>query len=136
DDSDDDSSSDGSTVPIPQAALAATINWKRGSRMLPNVEVTYNASTAFPPIRSTTVIGIDPGEVFAMTATRVSAETLPATANRKSVRISRSYLYQPYLRFRTLMEEKKEAKRIDVLESNIPPMTLTTMDEYFQYMST
>ncbi|KAG0301262.1 hypothetical protein BGZ98_008500, partial [Dissophora globulifera] len=61
--------------------------------------------------------------VFAMTATRVGPST---PASRKSVRSSRSYLYQLYLRFRALLGEVKEAAGIDELESNIPPMTLTT----------
>jgi hypothetical protein len=127
----DSDASDGFTVPIPQAELAATINWKRGSKLLPNVEVTYNANTFCPPVGSTAVIGVDPGEVFTMTATKVD----PANNVRESIRISRTFLYQPYLMFRTLLEEAKEAAGIDAIESDIPPMMLTKMDAYLQYMS-
>ncbi|KAG0329478.1 hypothetical protein BGZ99_001864 [Dissophora globulifera] len=41
-----------------------------------------------------------------------------------------------HLRFQTLLKEAKDAAGIDELESNIPPMTLKTLDQYFHYMST
>ncbi|KAG0006506.1 hypothetical protein BGZ65_007253 [Modicella reniformis] len=53
----DDSESSGSEVSVTQT----NINWKRGSRLLPNVEVTFATPSSCPPVGNTVVVGMDPG---------------------------------------------------------------------------
>ncbi|KAF8936078.1 hypothetical protein BGZ58_004639, partial [Dissophora ornata] len=107
----------------------STINWKRGSKMLENVEVRFSTSNVCPPA-DTVVIGIDPGEVYTMKATRVD----PLSTKRESVRIRRSFLYRPYTIFRHLLEERKAAHGISELEARIPSFRVETIEEYLAYL--
>ncbi|KAI1286575.1 hypothetical protein EDD11_000230, partial [Mortierella claussenii] len=55
------------------------INWKRGSKMLQNLEVTFADPQQSPPFDSTVVVGVDPGEVNTVTATKID----PARAHER-----------------------------------------------------
>ncbi|KAF9271428.1 hypothetical protein BGZ68_003654 [Mortierella alpina] len=141
--------------PSPAPPAPDGINWSRSSKLLRNVEVVYTAPGNSPNPNVTTVIGIDPGEVNTMTATRIgprpsvtastaagpSASTATATASwqgidsprRASVVVRRSFLYKPYTMFRGLLQERKAAQRIDIIESKIPSMTMEGMQTYLNY---
>ncbi|KAI7819725.1 hypothetical protein BC939DRAFT_251896 [Gamsiella multidivaricata] len=106
------------------------INWKRGSKILENVEVRLNSPGTCPP-GDTVVIGIDPGEVYTMTATRVDP-ALPT--KRESSRIRRAFLHRPYMLFKRLPEKQKAAARIDVLEARLPAFTVEKIEEYLAYL--
>ncbi|KAF9288572.1 hypothetical protein BGZ68_010950 [Mortierella alpina] len=108
------------------------INWKRASKMLQNVEVAYEHAEVCPPADQTVVIGMDPGEVVTMTATRLDP-TRPS--NRASVKVTRSFLYRPYILFRRLLEGRKRAQGIDLLESLIPSFSRDGIHRYLDYMS-
>ncbi|KAG0361566.1 hypothetical protein BGZ54_009050, partial [Gamsiella multidivaricata] len=105
-----------------------TINWKRSSKILENVEVRFNSPGTCPP-GDTVVIGIDPGEVYTMTATRIDP-ALPT--KRESLRIRRAFLYRPYMLFKRLLEKQKAAARIDVLEARLPSFTAEKIEEYLE----
>ncbi|KAI7831508.1 hypothetical protein BC939DRAFT_437260 [Gamsiella multidivaricata] len=107
-----------------------TINWKRSSKILENVEVRFNSPSTCPP-DDTVVIGIDPGEVYTMTATRIDP-ALPT--RRESLRIRRAFLYRPYMLFKRLLEKQKAAARIDVLEARLPSFTVEKIEEYLAYL--
>lgn len=108
------------------------INWRRGSKILQNVEVAYEHAENCPRADRTIVIGMDPGEVATMTATRLD----PARpSNRASVKVKRSFLYRPYIIFRRLLEQRKNAHGIDVLESQIPAFSRDGIHRYLDYMS-
>ncbi|CAO3570186.1 unnamed protein product [Mortierella alpina] len=109
-----------------------------------------------PNSDSTTVIGMDPGEVCTMTATRIgpkdgataspaagpsSSTATPTTAwqgldspKRASVVVRRSFLYKPYTTFRGLLQQRKADQGIDVIESKIPSMTMAGILIYLNYL--
>ncbi|KAF9938835.1 hypothetical protein BGZ67_010310 [Mortierella alpina] len=131
------------------------INWLRSSRILQNVGVLYTNPGNSPNPDLTTVIGIEPGEVNTMTATRIgpmssattstaegpSTSTASATASwhgldsplRASVVVRRSFLYKPYTMFRGLLQQRKAAQGIDIIESKIPSMTIEGIHLYLNY---
>ncbi|KAF9941714.1 hypothetical protein BGZ70_006213, partial [Mortierella alpina] len=109
------------------------INWTRGSRVLVNVAKKFASpeDCAAFPAHDTIIIGMDPGERNTMTATRID----PQRSNeRTSVTIRRSFLYRPYLIFKRRLEERKEEAGIDQVEARLPTMSLSTMDQYLQYL--
>ncbi|KAI7817406.1 hypothetical protein BC939DRAFT_466047 [Gamsiella multidivaricata] len=128
------SSSEASSVPTSGAdtinVTRNTINWKRSSKILENAEVRFNSPGTCPP-GGTVVIGIDPGEVYAMTATRINP-ALPT--KRESLRIRRAFLYRPYMLFKRFLEKQKAAARIDVLEARLPSFTVEKIEEYLAYL--
>ncbi|KAI7831558.1 hypothetical protein BC939DRAFT_437411, partial [Gamsiella multidivaricata] len=128
------SSSEASSVPTSGAdtidVTRNTINWKRSSKILENVEVRFNSPSTCPP-DDTVVIGIDPDEVYTMTATRIDP-ALPT--KRESLRIRRAFLYRPYMLFKRLLEKQKAAARIDVLEARLPSFTVERIEEYLAYL--
>lgn len=107
------------------------INWKRGSKLLQNVEITFSSPLSCPPVDRTVVIGMGPREVFTMTAIKLD----PRFPNqRESVRIRRSFMYRPYILFIHLLQDRKAAQGIDRLESGIPSMTLNNIEGYLRYL--
>jgi len=107
------------------------INWERGSKMLENVELKFSARDKCTPIDTTLVIGLDPGEVNTITATKID----PKDNSRHSIKITRKFLYRPYAIYRRLLQARKKDAGIDSIESRIPPMTLNGIDEYLAFMS-
>ncbi|KAI1314465.1 hypothetical protein EDD11_002128 [Mortierella claussenii] len=66
-----------------------------------------------------------------MTATALD----PARPNvRAFTTIRRSFLYGPYVKYRHLLEKRKAEAGIDLIESSIPPMTLSGIDTYIDYL--
>ncbi|KAF9949650.1 hypothetical protein BGZ72_008598 [Mortierella alpina] len=108
------------------------INWKRSSKLLQNVEIAYEHAENCPQVDNTIIIGMDPGEVVTMAATRLDP-TRPS--NRASVKVTRSFLYRPYILFRRLLEERKRVQGIDVLESQIPSFSRDGIHRYLDFMS-
>ncbi|CAO3565455.1 unnamed protein product [Mortierella alpina] len=133
----------------PSSPPSDGINWLRSSKMLKNVGLLYTNQGNSPNPDSTTVIGMDPGEVCTMTATRIgpkdgataspaagpsSSTATPTTAwqgldspKRACVVVRRSFLYKPYTMFRGLLQQRKADQGIDVIESKIPSMTMAGM---------
>ncbi|KAF8911813.1 hypothetical protein BGZ58_005830, partial [Dissophora ornata] len=107
------------------------INWKRGSKMLQNVELQFAERDKCTPIDKTLVIGLDPGEVNTVTATKID----PKDHSRHSIKITRKFLYRPYALYRRLLQARKKDAGIDSIESGIPPMTLDGINEYLTFMS-
>lgn len=96
--------------------------------MLRNVEKEFADGAG--PLRPT-IIGIDPGEVYIMTATKLNPYD---NTTRESIRVRRSFLYRPYLLYRHLLRDRKAANEIDFFESNIPPMTINSIGTRLNYL--
>ncbi|ORZ11721.1 hypothetical protein BCR41DRAFT_356821 [Lobosporangium transversale] len=88
----------------------ANINWKRSSKLLENVELTFNKPGRCPSANTTTIVGCDPGIVNALTFSSLDLTTL------------------------TCGKRKREKGMIEV-ESAIPVFGRDTYNEYFQWMN-
>ncbi|ORZ14944.1 hypothetical protein BCR41DRAFT_386782 [Lobosporangium transversale] len=94
----------------------ANINWKRSSKLLENVELTFNKPGRCPSANTTTIVGCDPGIVNALTFSSLD----PHNPNlRQTVKV-RSRLYLPVLRFNHLLNKRKREKGMIEVESAIP----------------
>lgn len=127
--SDSDSDSDGNASDVEDDQ----INWERGSKMLENVQVKFKTRQQCSAFRHAIVVGMDPGEKNTMTATMIDTR-LPV--QRKSVTVRRTFLYRPYTLFRRRLQEEKEAAGIQIVESLMPPMTLSGIKDYLKYLET
>ncbi|ORZ10974.1 hypothetical protein BCR41DRAFT_357282 [Lobosporangium transversale] len=102
----------------------ANINWKRSSKLLENVELTFNKPGRCPSANTTTIVGCDPGIVNALTFSSLD----PHNPNlRQTVKVRSRFLYLPNKR-------KREKAMIEV-ESAIPVFGRDTYNEYFQWMN-
>ncbi|KAF9270909.1 hypothetical protein BGZ68_004635, partial [Mortierella alpina] len=120
----------GDKRPHPSVSADA-INWKRGSKILTNIETVFVKPEDCPDVSETIIVGIDPGEIKTASATRIGPVN---DTTRASVDINRSFLYRPYTKFRQLLQERKAATGIDTLESRMPSMTLQGIGDYLQYL--
>ncbi|KAF9574392.1 hypothetical protein EC968_006552 [Mortierella alpina] len=110
---------------------ASTINWKRGSKILKNIETVFVMPEDCPNAAESIIIGIDPGEIKTACATRIGPVS---DSTRVSVDVNRSFLYRPYTKFRQLLQERKAADGIDVLESRMPSLTIQGVRGYLEYL--
>ncbi|KAF9950747.1 hypothetical protein BGZ72_007645, partial [Mortierella alpina] len=115
----------------PYSESGCMINWQRGSKLLRNIETVFVKPEDCLDARDSVVIGIDPGEIKTATATRIGPADGPT---RASVHIRRSFLYRPYVKFRHLLQDRKAASGIDVLESKMPSMNLQGIRRYLDYL--
>ncbi|KAF9280726.1 hypothetical protein BGZ68_007048 [Mortierella alpina] len=122
--------STGDKRPHPSVSADA-INWKRGSKILTNIETAFVKPEDCPDASETIIVGIDPGEIKTASATRIGPVN---DTTRVSIDINRSFLYRPYTKFRHLLQERKVATGIDILESRMPSMTLQGIGGYLQYL--
>ncbi|GJJ76092.1 hypothetical protein EMPS_08451 [Entomortierella parvispora] len=111
----------------------STYTFGKGSATLPNASVFDFGDITTGEV---TVIGIDPGEVFSMTATRLrlNAEKSGTTNDRASKRIRRSFLYHPVRLFQEAVRVKKVKEHIHLLETNIPPYKPQSILERMRYL--
>ncbi|KAG9319191.1 hypothetical protein KVV02_003033 [Mortierella alpina] len=110
---------------------AGSINWKRRSKILKNIETVFVRPEDWPDASETIIVGIDSGEIKTASATRNGPVN---DTTRVSVDINRTFLYRPYTKFRQLVQERKAASRIDVMESSIPSMTIQGIRDYLDYL--
>ncbi|ORZ04290.1 hypothetical protein BCR41DRAFT_362849, partial [Lobosporangium transversale] len=95
----------------------ANINWKRSSKLLENVELTFNKPGRCPSANTTTIVGCDPGIVNALTFSSLD----PHNPNlRQTVKVRSRFLYLPVLRFNHLLNKRKREKGMIEVESAIP----------------
>ncbi|KAG0041484.1 hypothetical protein BGZ83_001734, partial [Gryganskiella cystojenkinii] len=95
------------------------------TRLLPNAAVlNWN-------VKPKVVIGADPGEIVAVATTRLDQ----ASGERHTKKIKRTFLYEPYWRFKRALDGKKKECFIDKLESLTPPRKLGSVSEFFNYMN-
>ncbi|KAF9941401.1 hypothetical protein BGZ65_003798 [Modicella reniformis] len=107
------------------------INWKRGSDLLPNVEVRFAKKEDCPPADKTIVIGCDPGIKNAMTFSKLD----PAHPDRRETfKVTSNFLNLPYVRFRNLLQRRKKEQEITELESRIPEFRRDNIEQFFQYL--
>lgn len=107
------------------------INWKRGSDLLPNVEVTFHTPEVCPPADRTIVIGCDPGITNALTFSKLD----PAhPQQRETFKVTGKFLNLPCVRFRHLLEQRKKEQGVTELESHIPVFERDGFDQFFQYL--
>ncbi|ORZ09686.1 hypothetical protein BCR41DRAFT_388215 [Lobosporangium transversale] len=110
----------------------ANINWKRSSKLLENVELTFNEPERCPSANTTTIVGCDPGIVNALTFSSLD----PHNHNlRQTVKVRSRFLYLPVLRFNHLLNKRKREKGMIEVESAIPVFGRDTYNEYFQWMN-
>ncbi|ORZ14386.1 hypothetical protein BCR41DRAFT_354788 [Lobosporangium transversale] len=110
----------------------ADINWKRSSKLLENVELTFNKPGRCPSANTTTIVGCDPGIVNALTFSSLD----PHNPNlRQTVKVRSRFLYLPVLRFNHLLNKRKREKGMIEVESAIPVFGRDTYNEYFQWMN-
>lgn len=88
----------------------------------------------------TAVIGWDPGERHAVVMSSLDSKS---PNRRHTVKITRSYLWRPAVRFRQDLEDQKAPQEwqlwdgisnVTELESNMPNLMFPTMDRYFSYV--
>jgi len=107
------------------------INWKRGSDLLPNVEVTFQKKEDCPAPDKTIVIGCDPGIRNALTFSKLD----PAhPQERETFKVTSNFLNVPYTRFRHLFQRRKNERELTELESGIPEFKRDSFDQFFQYL--
>ncbi|KAF9432435.1 hypothetical protein BGZ76_010824 [Entomortierella beljakovae] len=105
-------------------SLRSKINWKQESRLLGNVEVKHNTPAQCPDPSNTTIIGIDPGEIYSMTIAKLN----PNDSNEREIlRASRKYLYKPLKKVRHWLEERKLRLGVTSFENNIPSFSRSSM---------
>ncbi|ORZ21924.1 hypothetical protein BCR41DRAFT_350238 [Lobosporangium transversale] len=110
----------------------ANINWKRSSKLLENVELTFNKPGRCPSVNTTTIVGCDTGIVNALTFSSLD----PHNPNlRQKVKVRSRFLYLPVLRFNHLLNKRKREKGMIEVESAIPVFGRDTYNEYFQWMN-
>ncbi|ORZ26622.1 hypothetical protein BCR41DRAFT_347648 [Lobosporangium transversale] len=110
----------------------ANINWKRSSKLLENVELTFNKPGRCPSANTTTIVGCDPSIVNALTFSSLD----PHNPNlRQTVKVRSRFLYLPALRFNHLLNKRKREKGMIEVESAIPVFGRDTYNEYFQWMN-
>ncbi|ORZ13365.1 hypothetical protein BCR41DRAFT_422876 [Lobosporangium transversale] len=106
----------------------ANINWKRSSKLLENVELTFNEPERCPSANTTTIVGCDPGIVNVLTFSSLD----PHNPNlRQTVKVRSRFLYLPVLRFNHLLNKRKREKGMIEVESAIPVFGRDTYNEYF-----
>ncbi|ORZ26284.1 hypothetical protein BCR41DRAFT_348054, partial [Lobosporangium transversale] len=110
----------------------ANINWKRSSKLLENVELTFNKPGRCPSANTTTIVGCDPGIVNALTFSSLGPHNLNL---RQTVKVRSRFLYLPVLRFNHLLNKRKREKGMIEVESAIPVFGRDTYNEYFQWMN-
>ncbi len=120
----------GAKRPHPSVS-ASTINWKRGSKLLTNIETVFVKPEDCPDASATIIVGVDPGEIKTASATRVGPVN---DTTRVSIDIKRSFLYRPYAKFRQLVQERKAANGVDILESRMPSMSIGGIRGYLEYL--
>ncbi|KAF9972592.1 hypothetical protein BGZ75_001459, partial [Mortierella antarctica] len=108
------------------------INWKQRSKILNNVEDVYSRPEDCPPADDTIILGADPGEINALVVAKLDPRN---GQQRQVVKVTRKFLSAPYVKFRRLLEAKKEATGVQDLESHIPPFSRATLAQYFKYMT-
>ncbi|KAF9962789.1 hypothetical protein BGZ65_007941 [Modicella reniformis] len=101
--------------------------------MLENVQVRFKTLEQCADFQEAIVVGMDPGERNTMTATMINT-AMPEI--RESVTVRRSFLYRPYTIFRRRLEEEKEIASVQMVESLMPPMTLSGIADYLKYLET
>ncbi|ORZ09032.1 hypothetical protein BCR41DRAFT_358766, partial [Lobosporangium transversale] len=107
-------------------------NWKRSSKLLENVELTFNEPERCPSANTTTIVGCDPGMVNALTFSSLD----PHNPNlRQTVKVRSRFLYLPVLRFNHLLNKRKREKGMIEVESAIPVFGRDTYNKYFQWMN-
>ncbi|ORZ14420.1 hypothetical protein BCR41DRAFT_354842 [Lobosporangium transversale] len=110
----------------------ANINWKRSSKLLENVELTFNKPGRCPSANTTTIVGCDPGIVNALMFSSLD----PHNPNlRQTVKVRSRFLYFPALRFNHLLNKRKREKGMIEVENVIPVFGRDTYNEYFQWMN-
>ncbi|KAG0218293.1 hypothetical protein BGX31_011655 [Mortierella sp. GBA43] len=109
-----------------------SINWKKGSDLLENVEVRFDTPERCPPIRKTTIVGCDPGMINALTFSRLDPSQ---PFRRETVKITAKFLCLPLSRFRHL-QQRKYGFRVDTLESSMPLLKRTNIHEFFSWINT
>ncbi|KAI8354748.1 hypothetical protein B0O80DRAFT_528763 [Mortierella sp. GBAus27b] len=109
------------------------INWMQRSRDLENVGTVLSKPEDCLEYKNATLIGIDPGVRYPITATKID----PLDNNKRhNVRISSASLNRPYHLFCQQLEERKRQAGISQLESQIPSLSISTVQEYFIYLCT
>ncbi|KAF9279603.1 hypothetical protein BGZ74_002807, partial [Mortierella antarctica] len=108
------------------------MNFKQSSKLVPNIEVRFDRPEVCPDPDDTILLGMDPGEVNAMTITKLD----PRFPNQRHVlKVRRSFLSRPDVRFRNALRDCKTAQGVDKLESRIPEFSRGTLDRYFFYLT-
>jgi hypothetical protein len=108
------------------------INFKRGSKLLENVEVKFDKPERCPSPRTTTIVGCDPGIVNPLTFSQLD----PGNPHkRETVKITSKFLNFPVSRFRQLLVRRKKEYEIDKIESSKPSFGRDTMDQYFRWVN-
>lgn len=127
-----DGESDDSEPQDVTASDLAYINWKRGSDLLPNVEVTFAEKKDCPAADKTIVVGCDPGIKNAMTFSKLD----PLQPNRRETfKVTSNFLNMPVTKFRHLLQRRKDDHGITRLESQLPSFRRDNMDEFFRYIT-
>lgn len=77
-------------------------------------------------------VGIDPGECYPLTATRLDR----VSSKRSWKRIKRGFLHRPVILHRKALNEHKKKYQIDVLEHNMPPLIRGSVKKRTDYLKT
>ncbi|KAF9971216.1 hypothetical protein BGZ65_010567, partial [Modicella reniformis] len=88
-------------------------NWKQRSRILENVEIEFKTPNQFPS--NTVIIGIDPGGKYPLTAAKIDPRN---PQDREIVRIFRRFLNKSYSKLKKILERRKTAAGIAVIEES------------------
>ncbi|ORZ11289.1 hypothetical protein BCR41DRAFT_356977 [Lobosporangium transversale] len=110
----------------------ANINWRRSSKLLESVELTFNEPGRCPSANTTTIVGCDPGIVNALTFSSLHSHS---SNLRQAVKVRSRFLYLPVLRFNHLLNKRKREKGMIEVESAIPVFGRDTYNEYLQWMN-
>ncbi|KAF9284158.1 hypothetical protein BGZ68_004853 [Mortierella alpina] len=101
----------------PPSTSTGQMNWKQRSKLLQNLETVYQRPEDCPPANDTIVLGADPGEINALVVAKLDPRQ---GQQRHVVKITRKFLSAPYVKFRRLLEAKKETTGIQDLEAGTP----------------
>ncbi|KAF9217482.1 hypothetical protein BGZ59_003810 [Podila verticillata] len=119
-----------SSTPAQQNRLI--MNFKQASKLVPNIEVHFDHPEKCPDPDNAILLGMDPGEVNSLTITKLD----PRFPNQRHVlKVRRSFLSQPDVRFRNALQDRKAAEGINQLESQIPEFSRATLERHFFYLT-
>lgn len=117
----------------------AWTRWTAGTRLLPNVELSFSSPDKCPDPTEALVFGWDPGAKYAAVISCLNPQD---PHRRYTLTISRGFLWRPALLFRDLVDKKKKdtlgpdgLRTIKNLEAAIPSYSLDNLPAFIRYMS-
>jgi hypothetical protein len=114
-------------VASPKSATTAKgVELKLGRRTVPLGNAANPVFVGDPDV----TVGIDPGECYPLVATRLDR----GSSKRSYKRIKRGFLYRPVILHRKALNEHKKKYQIDVLEHNMPPLSLGSVKKRTDYL--